>query len=183
MVLLYNVVAIHNEGVAMKVKIVDVDTGEILGDRFAKLFFDDIAMLFKLTEGEGRLLLWMANKIMLGGKNIVKMSPAAKKIAAGQIGANSPRTITEWLRRMCVKGVIKKKHPDEKFDPYYIVNPCLLFKGNDFQRAKVIIDYEEGKRRVIALVPGNNGSMEVDKAIEKFLAANPEYKDIFKDVK
>ncbi len=160
--------------------VVDIDTGEIVGDKFAKLFFDDINLLFELSKKEGDLLMWMAKRMKLGNSNTVKMSPASKKVAAAQIKAKNSRNITEWLRRMVNKGVIKKKDPENKFDPYYVINPSLMFKGNDYQRAKVIIDYEEGKRRVAAIVPREGESLNdiIKRAVEKFKEENPEYEDL-----
>jgi hypothetical protein len=50
---------------------------------------------------------------------------------------------------MCTKNVIRNLRTEEH--PYaYQINPEIIFKGNDYQRAKLIVDYSDGKRKVFA---------------------------------
>jgi hypothetical protein len=145
----YNALYIKiNEGDTV---VVDSETGEIVGDRFAKLFFDDIEKLFILTGTERALLDLMIKDCRLGGYNSINMTPKRKKQYAEALGLKTYRSITNMLNSMCLKDVIKDKRNPEDHPYIYQINPHIIFKGNDYQRAKIIIDYTDGKRNVRAV--------------------------------
>ncbi len=129
--------------------VVDTDTGEIVGDRFAKMFFEDMESLFKLTGTERALFDCMIRDSKLGGKNIINMTPKIKKRIAKEIGLSTYRTISNCLISMGHKSVIQDKRSDTH--PYtWAINPNLFFKGNDYQRARILIEYSGGERNVRA---------------------------------
>ncbi len=161
--------------------IIDMDTGEELNSKFAKLFFDDIQKLYDLTGRHIAVLMMMVRSMNMSDNGIVNMTPEKKKVFAKLLGMKSHQQVTNALNALKRSDVIKKVRPNERFDYRFRINPYLLFKGNDYQRAKVLIDYEEGKRRVIAVVPDKEGKIDIDNAVEKFLNANPEYVDLFSE--
>jgi len=129
--------------------VVDILTGEIIGERFAKMFFEDIGKLLSLTKVEIDILILMMKDIGFNAENSIDMTPKRKKAYAKIIGLKSYRSITNSLSRMVDKGVLKDLRTDDR--PYkFQINPYIFFKGNDYQRAKVIISYEDGKREVRA---------------------------------
>jgi len=128
--------------------VIDEETGEVIGDKFAKLFFDDIGKLFTLTETEGKLFILMVKNCKLGGSNAINMSPKRKKEFAEILNLKTHRTITELLKRMCGKNVLKDLRDEEEHPYLYQINPEIVFKGNDYQRARIIIEYTDGKRKV-----------------------------------
>jgi hypothetical protein len=125
----------------------DSYTGEIIDNKFAKLFFDDIEKLFTLTGMERAILDMMIRDCKLGGSNSINMPPKRKRAYAERLGLKTYRSVTNALNNMCHKDVIKDKRTDDV--PYlFQINPHILFKGNDYQRARIIIEYSSGKRKV-----------------------------------
>ena len=94
------------------------------------------------------ILLLMVKSISLGNSNSLHMSPKRKKQYAEILHLNTYRSITNALSNMCKANIIKKVRPDERFDSEYQINPEILFSGNDYQRARIIIEYSSGKRNI-----------------------------------
>ncbi len=128
--------------------VVDTDTGETIGGNFMKVFFGDIQKLFGLSGTEIQVLLLMEKSLGLGHVTELQMTPARKKKYAKELGMKSHQQITNALRNLTTAGVIRKKEPGERFDYRYLVNPEIMFSGNDYQRAKIIIEYSSGERDV-----------------------------------
>jgi hypothetical protein len=112
-----------------------------------QLFFDDIEKLFCLTGGERALLDLMAKSLSLGNKNSLNMTPKRKKEYAEKIGLKNYRSITNMLKSMEGKHIIKRIEPEE-YPNQYTVNPELLFKGNEFKQVKMIMTYNKSGRKL-----------------------------------
>jgi hypothetical protein len=84
------------------------------------------------------------------------MPPKKKKEFASELGLKSHLQITNSLRKMVYADILKKNNPDDRFDYNYQINPHILFKGNDYQRAKIIIEYSSGKRKVEVVEIGSD---------------------------
>jgi hypothetical protein len=147
--------------------VVDADTGEEIGNRFAKLFFADMEKLFELTSMESKLFFLMVRDSKIGGSNTFSMPPKRKRAYADALGLKTYRSITEMLKRMCMKDVIRdKRHPEEH--PYlYQINPELVFKGTDYQRAKILVDYSGGQRKVFACKDHDDCHKKLDELKQK----------------
>ena len=126
------------------------ETGEILNDKFAKLYFDDIEKLFGLSGTDINVLLLMSKVIGMSSNQTVNMTPKRKKEFAKKLGLKTHQQVTNSLNKLVGSGVIKKKEPNERFDYNYILNPDIIFSGNDYQRVKVMIEYTNGERKVRA---------------------------------
>ena len=124
--------------------IVDQDTGEILGGKFAKMFFRDIGKLFGLSAIGYGVLMLMAKNIGLGNVSSINMNPRRKKEYAEILGC-SVRQINNQLKVMTDNNVAKITEPDE-YPNRYTINPDIIFSGNDYQRVKVLIEYSGGER-------------------------------------
>ena len=150
--------------------VLDVETGEVVGDKFAKLFFADIGKLFGLSGTEYSILMIMVKSIGLGNKSSLVMSPARKKEVARQLNLKRHQQVTNALHKMEAHGVVKKAHPNDRYDYEYIVSPEILFSGNDYQRVKVLIDYSSGERKVIAFKvhEGQTLNEAIQQAYERF---------------
>ena len=127
--------------------IIEEETGEIVLKNFVKVFFDDIEKLFSLTGSERALLDLMIRSISLSNKNSINMTPKRKKEYASKIGLKTYRSITNMLKNMELKNVIKRLDPED-YPSEFTINPELMFKGNEFNQVKMIITYSEGKRKV-----------------------------------
>jgi hypothetical protein len=130
--------------------IIDIDTAEVLNDKYAKLFFGSIGDLYGLSGRQLSVLMMMVRAIGLGNKNSITMLPSRKKQFAAELGLKSHQQVTNILNTLVSHGVIRKMKPDERFDYEFVINPYIFFSGNDYQRAKVIVDFENGKRNVKA---------------------------------
>jgi len=128
--------------------LMDTGSGEIIGDKFAKMFFNDIGLLFGLSGTDIKLLFLMVKSVGLGNVNSLKMFPKRKKEYAAQLNLKTHIQITSSLQKMCNLGIIKKSDPTNRFDYEYIINPRLFFSGNDYQMAKILIDYEGGSKEI-----------------------------------
>jgi len=126
--------------------IIDIDSGEIIKSKFTKLYFNDISKLFGLNETDIKILLLMVKSIGLGNTSMIDMHPKRKKEYAKQINKTT-RSVDNALKNLKLSGIIKKLEPESRV---YMVNPDIIFSGNDYQRAKVIIDYSSGSRKVKA---------------------------------
>ena len=146
--------------------VIDLETGEIVGDKFAKLFFDDLGKLFSMSNTELKLFMLMVRDSKLGGQNIINMSPKRKKQYAEELCIKNHRSITELLRRMVSKDILKDLRDPEEAPYKYQINPMIMFKGNDYQRAKLIISYSEGKRRVRVFASVDEVAMFLNKETE-----------------
>jgi len=145
--------------------VIDILTGEIIGERFAKMFFEDIGKLLSLTKVEINILILMIKDVDFNAENTINMTPKRKKKYAEIIGLKSYRSITNSLLRMIDKGVLKDLRTEDC--PYkFQINPYLFFKGNDYQRAKVIISYENGEREIRAFNDYNKMKKYLD-SLEK----------------
>ncbi len=134
--------------------IVENKTGEIILKDFVKIFFDDIEKLFSLTGSERALLDLMIKSISLSNRNSINMTPKRKKEYASKIGLKTYRSVTNMLKNMELKDVIKRLEPDE-YPSQFTINPELLFKGNEFNQVKMILTYSDGKKD-IKVVTSNN---------------------------
>lgn len=129
--------------------VVDLETGEVIGGKFAKLFFGDIEKLFSLTHKQRDLLFLMVKSIGLGNVNHLIMTPKRKKEYAKIIGVTTSNSISNMLRGMEQMDVVQRLDKEEEPNKFTI-NPYLLFSGNDYQRAKIIIEYTKEGRKVKA---------------------------------
>ena len=127
--------------------IYDEDTGEVIKDKFAQLYFKDIEKLFRLTTKEKDLLFLMSKSIGLGNKNSLNMTPKRKKEFAKKIGVTTSNSISNMLRSMEGKDILKRTEPEE-YPNRYTINPDIVFSGNEHQRVKILIEYSEGKRKL-----------------------------------
>ena len=125
--------------------IIEKDTGEIVLKNFVKVFFDDIEKLFSLTGSERALLDLMCRTVSLSNKNSINLTPKRKKEYASQIGLKTYRSVTNMLKHMELKNVIKRLDPED-YPNRFTINPELIFKGNEFNQVKMIITYSDGKR-------------------------------------
>ena len=129
--------------------VVGIEDGRIVGGKFAKFFLDDISKLFSLTGSERALLDLMIRDSVIGVNNTIQMNPARKKKYAGEIGLKTYRTISNMINSMILKNILKDLRTEDV--PHKIqINPEILFKGNDYQRAKIIVEYSDGERNVKA---------------------------------
>jgi len=119
--------------------VVNVSTGEIVSSKFAKLYLDDIEKLKDLTMGEHYLLLLIVKTMKFGENNEVLLSPKRKKILMPQVGVTTTNSISNMLRKMVAKGVLKKESDD---DYTYFVNPRIYFKGNDYNYVETVEKYD-----------------------------------------
>ena len=126
--------------------VVDIDTGEIIGDKHAKMFFEEIAKLFSLKGKELQLFIYLVKEAKY--KNKLTLKPSKKKEIAKMFGFKSHLSVTNLLHGLMSKDVVRKVDPNDKADYDYVINPYLYFKGNDYQRAKVLMDWEDGKRNI-----------------------------------
>jgi hypothetical protein len=136
--------------------IIDTDTGEIIDNKFAKLFFSDIEKLFGLNRTELNVFLLMAKMSKIGGSNSINLTPEKKKIIFSKLGLKSHIQVTNAIRSLIIADIVKKVNPRDRFDFLYQINPHILFKGNDYQRAKIIIEYSSGKRKVEVVEIGSD---------------------------
>lgn len=115
--------------------------------KFVKFFIDNNDnKLLNLSGQELHLLLMLVKECKYG--NTINLTPKKKKIIAKEFGYKSHLPVTNLLHKLVNKDVIKKVDKDDKFDYNFIINPNLMFKGNDYQRAKIIIEYSSGERNV-----------------------------------
>ena len=128
----------------------DMETGEVLKDKFAQMYFKDIEKLFSLSSTDMHILLLMVKSIGLGNCQTIEMTPKRKKEFAKKIGLKNYRNVSSSLTSMCKSGIIKKRNQEEMFDFFYTINPDIFFSGNEYQRVKVLIDYSEGSRKLKA---------------------------------
>ena len=126
----------------------DEGTGEIVREKFAQLYFRDISRLYDLTSIGYSLLFKMAKHIGLGNVNSINMYPKRKNEFAREIGC-SVRQINNVLKQFEEKDIARRLEPDE-YPSKYTINPEILFSGNDYQRAKIMIEYSGGERKVKA---------------------------------
>ncbi len=149
--------------------VVDTETGEVMNSRFAKLFFDDISLLYGLSGTQMSVFVLMVKSVPLGTTNSIMMTPKRKKQFAQSLGMKTHQQVTNSLNALVSHGVIKKVNPGERFDYEFMVNPLLSFGGNDYQRAKIIIDYTDGERNVVAVVAkdGEPIATTIQRAIDK----------------
>ncbi len=127
---------------------IDIETGEHLGGKFAKMYFKDMQLLLGLSGTDIRVLMLMVKAIGLGHKTEIQMTPKRKKEYASQLGLKSHLQITNALKKLSLSGVVKKTNPNDRFDPRFMVNPEIFFAGSDYQFATVIIQYSSGVREV-----------------------------------
>jgi len=127
--------------------IINEETGEIVLKNFVKVFFDDIERLFSLTGSERALLDLMIKSVSLGNRNSLNMTPKRKKEYAKKIGLKTYRSITNMLKSMENKNIIKRLDPEE-YPNEYTINPELMFKGNEFNQVKMILTYTDSGRKL-----------------------------------
>ena len=123
--------------------IVDTVTGEVISNKFAKMFFEDIGRLFDLTSMQKNLLFIMARDALYS--NRINMTPARKKGYVAELGYKSQNSLNSGLKALEVANVVKR---EEDGATAYLINPEIMFKGNDYQRSKIIIKYTDGKRHI-----------------------------------
>ena len=145
--------------------IYDGETGEIIKDKFAQLYFKDIEKLFRLTTKEKDLLFLMVKSIGLGNKSSLNMTPKRKKEFAKKIGVTTSNSISNMLRSMEGKDIIKRTEPEE-YPNRYTVNPSILFSGNEYQRVKILIEYSKGGRKL--------KSFSSEDSLIRYLSSNTE---------
>lgn len=146
--------------------IYDEDAGEILKDKFAQLYFKDIAKLFELNGTELKVLFLMTKAIGLGNAGSIKMHPKRKKEFAKQLGLKNYIQITNALYALIKAGVIRKVDPENKYDFEYIINPEILFSGNDYQRAKILVEYSGGSRKIKAFADEHSLAKYLERKIQ-----------------
>ncbi len=129
-------------------KIINIKTGEFESDKFCKMFFDDIGKLFKLSSAQKDLLFIMLRDCKYG--NEINMLPKRKKLYVSELNLTSQNSLNGILKKIELSGCIKK---DEEYPTKYIINPDIFFKGNDYQRTRVLISYSNGERKVKVLTP------------------------------
>jgi hypothetical protein len=125
------------------VDLIDKNTGELIDDKFAKMFFEDIGLLFSLTAMQKDLLFVMLRDCKYG--NNINMTPKRKKIYVDEIGYKSVNSLNSGLKRLENTEVVQR---DEEGSTLYIINPNIFFKGNDYQRAIILTKYSSGKREI-----------------------------------
>lgn len=153
--------------------VVDAGTGEVVGGKFAKMFFDDISSLFGLTGTERAILDCMVRDSKLGGSNVINMTPKKKKEIAKEIGLKTYRSVSNCLISMAKYGVIKDNRQDDV--PYkWMLNPNIFFKGNDYQRAKLLIEYSSGKRNVMVFKDSDDANI--------YFAEQESAKEVIEDI-
>ena len=130
--------------------VIDKDSGEIVGQRFAKMFVEDIGALLSLRGSDINVLLEIVRRLSYMSGNTINLSPKIKKDIASKLGLKNHISITNSLHRLCDNGAISKNEKHDRWDYRYTVNPELFFSGNDYQRAKIIIEYSKGGRTVKA---------------------------------
>jgi len=116
--------------------------GEIKKDKFMKVFFDKLSMLYGLSSGSKDLFLLMAKSIGLGNKNSLIMSPKRKKEYASTFEYKTYRTVDKHLKELELASVIRRLDPEDEPNKYTL-NPNLVFSGNDYQRAKILVEFEK----------------------------------------
>jgi len=132
----------------MNIKKVDIETGELVGEKFAKMFYSDIGRLFNLSNSQTNLLLCMVRDCMYGNK--ISMSPARKKLYVKELGLSSQNSLNNTLKALERASIVQKSDPED--NPYrYVIDPNLFFKGNDYQHAAILTTYSSGSRKVKVL--------------------------------
>jgi len=129
--------------------LLDLNTGEIIKDKYAQLYFKDLKKLFSLTTKQTQLLFLMARQIGLGNSGSINMTPKRKKEFAKELGVSTTNSISNMLRALERADVAKRLDPEE-YPNRYTLNPEIIFSGNEYQRAKILIEYSDGERRVKA---------------------------------
>jgi len=129
--------------------LMDIKNDEIIENKFAKLFFSDIQRLYGLSGQELHLLFYLIKDCRY--ENKLNLTPKKKKVIAKDFNFKSHLSITNLIHKLINKDILKKEVEDDRFDYRYLINPHILFKGNDYQRAKIIIQYSKGEREVIVV--------------------------------
>lgn len=125
--------------------IIDNTTGEVVLDKFAMLFFDDIEKLFSLTSLQSNILMLMVKHTKMGNGNRISMTPKRKKEFVDKLGISGTVSLSNALRTMEVADVIKR---EEDGSTTFMINPSIFFKGNDYQHVQVVIKYSNGTRDI-----------------------------------
>lgn len=123
--------------------VIDKETGEVVGDKFAKMFFQDIERLFGLTPTERNILDLMIRDCRYGNK--INLTAKKKKEYMDILGIKVLNSISNRVRALERKDVIKR---EEEGSTTYVINPELFFKGNDYQFAQILIKYSNGSREI-----------------------------------
>ena len=126
---------------------IDTDTGERFEGKFMKMFFSDISRLYGLNGTAKDVLFEMGRTIGLGNVNHLNMTPARKKAFAKKLGFSTYRTIDKALRELKLAGVVKILDPEE-YPNQYTIDPQIMYSGNDYQWANILIEYSGGKRNI-----------------------------------
>lgn len=122
----------------MKEKILKNNGATLPKRHFVKLMVDDICSLFSLTKEQTNLFYLMVRDCLYG--NRINMTPARKKVYVDEMQIKSQKSLNNMLRAIELSGIAAR---EECGSTAYLINPNLVFKGNDYQQIKMIITYNE----------------------------------------
>ena len=119
--------------------VVNTETGEIIDNKFVKLYIEAVSNIALMTKGESAIFGVMIRDCKYG--NTINMTPKRKKIYVKELGFASQNSFNTMLKRLEQKSIVKR----EEGSTLYEINPNLVFKGNDYQHAAMLTKWEDGK--------------------------------------
>jgi len=126
------------------------DLSKVIKDKSARLYFEDIASLYKLGTVDVKVLYLIIEAIKANSSQSINMHPKVKKEFAKRLGMKNHIQVTNALHNLVSAGVINKIEPDDRYDFTYTVNPDILLDSDDYNKAGITIKYNKGKRKIKA---------------------------------
>lgn len=120
--------------------IVNKETGELIDERFVKLYVEAIGKIAVMTKGESAIFGVLVRDCKYG--NIINLTPKKKKTYVKELGLSSLNSFNTMLKRLENKGIVLR---EEEGSTSYLINPKLVFKGNDYQHAALLTRWDKGE--------------------------------------